>query len=146
MPGLGSNLGLDLLNEVLASSVLPPANGGTGVLGANPTNGQVPIGNTGTSTFDNATITPGFGIGVTNGAGSISIATAPVKGKATLALGTSGAIAHVGVTGNSLIQVSYIGATVSPGNLTVTPGAGSFTITSDSDTDGSTVLWNILAL
>jgi hypothetical protein len=145
-PGLGSNLGLDLESEVLAGSVLPPANGGTGILGANPTNGQIPIGNTGTATFDNATLTAGFGIGVTNGAGTIAVKTVPVCGKALLTSGDSGVIAHVGVTANSIIAVSYIEATVSPGNLTVTPGAGSFEITSDSATDGSTVAWNILQL
>lgn len=41
---------------------------------AAPTNGQVLIGNTGTATFDAATLTAGSGVTITNGAGTITIA------------------------------------------------------------------------
>jgi hypothetical protein len=53
------------------SSVLPVASGGTG-LTSTPSNGQVDIGN-GTG-FTRATLTQGTGITITNGAGSITIA------------------------------------------------------------------------
>ncbi len=54
------------------SGTLAPARGGLGISTV-PTNGQIPIGN-GTN-YTAAAITAGAGIAVTNGAGSISIAT-----------------------------------------------------------------------
>jgi len=63
-----------LTNIPLATAVtgtLPVANGGTN-LSSTPTNGQLPIGN-GTN-YTLSTITAGTGITVTNGAGSITIA------------------------------------------------------------------------
>jgi hypothetical protein len=53
------------------SSVLPIASGGTG-LTSTPTNGQIDIGN-GTN-FTRATLTAGTGISITNGSGSVTIA------------------------------------------------------------------------
>ena len=69
------NVGIDLASEVLASSVLPVANGGTGSgLGVAAVNGQVYIGNTGTGLFAPATITGTANqITVTNGAGTITL-------------------------------------------------------------------------
>jgi hypothetical protein len=58
---------LDLSN---VSGILSPLNGGTGT-SIIPTNGQVLIGNG--SVFVPATLTPGVGISVSNGAGSIII-------------------------------------------------------------------------
>ena len=56
---------------VTLAGVLNIANGGTG-LSAAPTNGQIDIGSTGVG-FVRTTITAGTAIGVTNGAGSITI-------------------------------------------------------------------------
>ena len=58
--------------QVIAWKVVPVSAGGTG-LTATPTNGQLPIGN-GTG-YTLATLTAGTGIAVTNGAGSITVAT-----------------------------------------------------------------------
>ena len=58
--------------QVIGWKVVPVSAGGTG-LTATPTNGQLPIGN-GTG-YTLATLTAGTGIAVTNGAGSITVAT-----------------------------------------------------------------------
>lgn len=55
------------------SGVLPVANGGTG--DSSFTNGQLLIGNTTGNTLTKATLTQGSGITITNGTGSITIAT-----------------------------------------------------------------------
>ena len=68
---LGSCTGLPLTTGV--TGTLPIANGGTNVSGT-PTNGQLLIGN-GTG-YTLATLTQGAGITITNGAGTISIASA----------------------------------------------------------------------
>lgn len=54
-------------------SSVPVANGGTGQ--TSYTNGQILIGNTTGNTLTKATLTAGAGISITNGAGSITIAT-----------------------------------------------------------------------
>jgi hypothetical protein len=56
----------------MALTIVQPGMGGTGLSSATPSNGQIPIGN-GTG-YTSANITAGTGISVTNGAGSISIA------------------------------------------------------------------------
>ena len=71
--GSSNNPSWDQVN--LANGVtgtLPVGNGGTGIT-TTPTNGQIPIGN-GTN-YTAATLTAGGGIGITNGAGSVTIAT-----------------------------------------------------------------------
>ena len=57
-------------------NVIQPANGGTGV-SATPTNGQLLIGNAVGYTLN--TLTPGAGISITNGAGTITLANAGVS-------------------------------------------------------------------
>jgi hypothetical protein len=61
---------VDLTNGV--TGTLPVGNGGTGIT-TTPSNGQIPIGN-GTN-YTAATLTAGGGIGITNGAGSVTIKT-----------------------------------------------------------------------
>jgi hypothetical protein len=53
------------------SGVLPVAKGGTNI--TSWANGQIPIGRTSDGSLQGATITPGAGVSVTNGAGSITI-------------------------------------------------------------------------
>jgi hypothetical protein len=64
------------------SGTLPIANGGTN-LTATPTDGQLLIGNTAGSGYTLATLTAGTNVSITNGAGSISIATSVAPSFAT---------------------------------------------------------------
>jgi hypothetical protein len=72
--GTTTSVGNLTLTNVTISSVsaaLTPAQGGTGVT-TTPSNGQIPIGNG--TTYVASTITAGSGITVTNGSGTITIA------------------------------------------------------------------------
>jgi len=84
-PALGTPSAVVLTNATSvpvnqATGTLAVANGGTG-LSSTPSNGQLDIGN-GTG-FTRATITAGSGISVTNGAGSITIASSGGSGTVT---------------------------------------------------------------
>jgi hypothetical protein len=61
---------LSISSNALSLGTVPVANGGTG-LTSTPANGQIDIGN-GTG-FTRATLSPGTGVSITNGAGSITI-------------------------------------------------------------------------
>lgn len=65
------------------TGTLPVANGGTG-LTSTPTNGQIDIGNG--SGFTRTTLTAGSNISITNGAGSITIASSGVSAGKSIAL------------------------------------------------------------
>ncbi|OGM63284.1 hypothetical protein A3A76_04530, partial [Candidatus Woesebacteria bacterium RIFCSPLOWO2_01_FULL_39_23] len=56
------------------TGILPVGNGGTGLDASTITNGQLLIGNDTNNNFDLATLTTGDGLGIINGAGSISLA------------------------------------------------------------------------
>lgn len=62
--------------QVIGWKTVPASAGGTG-LTATPTNGQLPIGNG--SGYTLSTITAGAGIAITNGSGSITIASSGAK-------------------------------------------------------------------
>ncbi len=88
------------------SGTLPVANGGTGQ--TTYTNGQLLIGNTTGNTLTKATLTAGTGISITNGAGSITIATSgsALTGVTTTDLTALGRFAGDSVTtgtGNTFI-------------------------------------------
>ena len=85
---------------VSTAGVLNPAGGGTGIA-TTPANGQIPIGN-GTN-YTAATITAGTGITVTNGAGSISIAT---SGSVASVNGFTGTVQSVVVQGTAVASTS----------------------------------------
>ena len=70
--------------------------GALGLLAAAPANGQIPIGNA--TNFTLATLTAGTGISVTNGAGSISIASTGVQAGNTASRPAGLAAANVGRT------------------------------------------------
>jgi hypothetical protein len=65
------------------TGILPVANGGTG-LSSTPTNGQLDIGN-GTG-FTRATLTAGTNMTITNGAGSITVATTAINTGKSIAM------------------------------------------------------------
>jgi plastocyanin len=73
----------------LSGTALPVANGGTGQ--NTYTNGQLLIGNTSGNTLTRATLTAGSGISITNGTGSITIASTVSSGATTFAALTDNA-------------------------------------------------------
>jgi len=134
-------------------NTIQPVNGGTGV-SAIPTNGQLLIGNAVGYTLN--TLTPGAGIGVTNGAGSITLAntgvlswsggvtgltpTAPTTGNVTLSgllNVASGGTGQSSYTNGQLLIGNTTGNTLGKATLTagsgiaITNGAASVTIASD---------------
>jgi hypothetical protein len=87
---------------VTLGGTLSTANGGTGQ--TTYTNGQLLIGNTSSNTLTKATLTAGNGISITNGAGSITIASSAVDVQTFNANGTwtkpsSGTMARIQVWG-----------------------------------------------
>ena len=134
-------------------NTIQPANGGTGV-SAIPTSGQLLIGNGAGYTLN--TLTPGAGIGVTNAAGSITLANTGVLSWSGGATGLTPATPTVGnVTLSGLLNVASGGtgqstytngqllignttgntlgkATLTAGSgIAITYGAASVTIASD---------------
>lgn len=95
------------------TGILPLANGGTG-LNAAPTNGQLLIGNTTGNVFDLATLTAGTGITITNGGGSISIASdGSLGGSFVTDAGTAVPVAGVlNDLGSTNISTSATGNTI----------------------------------
>ena len=79
-------------------NVIQPANGGTG-LSATPTNGQLLIGNAAGYTLN--TLTPGAGISITNGAGTITLANAGVS---SWSGGTTGLTPATPATGDVILS------------------------------------------
>jgi len=137
-------------------NVIQPANGGTGV-SAIPTNGQLLIGNSAGYTLN--TLTPGVGIGVTNGAGTIAVANtgvlswsggatgltpaAPTTGNVTLSgllnvvsggtgqsSYTDGQLLIGNTTGNTLGKATLTAGT----GITITNGPSAITIAQSSTT------------
>jgi len=119
------------INNIVGSGlgVIAVINGGTGQ--STYTNGQLLIGNNTGNTLSKNTLTPGTGIGVTNGPGSISIA-------------------NTGVL--SIVAGAGISASPSTGNVTVANtgvtsfSAGTTGLTPNSPTTGSVVLAGTLAI
>ena len=134
-------------------NTIQPVNGGTGV-SATPTNGQLLIGNAAGYTLN--TLTPGAGIGVTNAAGSITLANTgvlswsggatgltpatPTTGNVTLSglLNVfSGGTGQSSYTNGQLLIGNTSGNTLGKSTLTagsgiaITNGAASITIASD---------------
>jgi len=107
--GVGDIAGIDLATEVMSGSVLPRANGGTGVAEADYTNGQVLIGSTATGSALPATITGTSNqITVTNGANSITLST-PQN------LHTAATPTFASITVNSLTTTGLTSANITSG-------------------------------
>jgi hypothetical protein len=122
------------------TGTLPVANGGTGQ--TTYTNGQLLIGNTTGNTLTKATLTAGSGISVTNGAGSITIASTVTGDVVGPASATDGAVAlfdgttgkllkNGGATNANINGISYgknDGNGIDIGNNTVVSSSGAITI------------------
>ena len=117
--------------SALTTGTLPIASGGTG-LTSTPANGALDIGN-GTG-FTRTTLTPGTGISITNGSGSISIASTITSGVTvtddtstataiypTLTSATSGSVSGLSVTSTKFKFVPSTG-TMTASNLEAANG------------------------
>ena len=119
------------VNSIVGSGlgVIAVINGGTGQ--STYTNGQLLIGNSTGNTLTKNTLTPGAGIGVTNGPGSISVA-------------NTGVLPIVAGTG---ISASFATGNVTVANTGVTSfSAGTTGLTPNSPTTGNVVLAGTLAV
>jgi hypothetical protein len=103
------------------TGTLPVANGGTGQ--TTYTNGQLLIGNTTGNTLTKTTLTAGSGISITNGTGSITVATSGVGDVVGPASSTDNAITRFDSTTGKLIQNSLV--TVADDGAITAPQVGS---------------------
>ena len=119
-----------MANEVLGSSVLPIANGGTGSgTGVAAANGQVYIGRTSDGTFNPATLTGTANqVTITNGGSSITISLPQ-------SIATTSAVAFASVAINSGTVISNLVA-----GQTAAMTAGSITVSTAKVTAASKIL------
>lgn len=103
------------------TGTLPVANGGTGQ--TTYTDGQLLIGNTTGNTLTKTTLTAGSGISITNGSGSITVATSGVGDVVGPASSTDNAITRFDSTTGKLIQNSLV--TVADDGAITAPQVGS---------------------
>jgi len=136
--------------------VIAVINGGTGQ--STYTNGQLLIGNSTGNTLSKNTLTPGAGIGVTNGPGSIGIAnTGVLSNLAGAGIGVSSATGNVTVANTGVLSIiagTGISVSSATGNVTVTNtavgvtsfSAGTTGLTPSTPTTGAVVLAGTLAV
>jgi hypothetical protein len=134
--------------------VIAVINGGTGQ--STYTNGQLLIGNNTGNTLTKNTLTPGAGIGVTNGPGSIGIAnTGVLSNIAGAGVSVSSATGNVTVANTGVLSIvagTGISASSATGNVTVANtgvtsfSAGTTGLTPNSPTTGAVVLAGTLAV
>lgn len=111
------------------TGTLPVANGGTGQ--TSYTNGQLLIGNTTGNTLTKATLTAGSGISITNGTGSITIASTGASAATPTVLGTvygstpsSGHMAALGLNAGASQTTGELNAAVGYNALVANTTAG----------------------
>jgi hypothetical protein len=122
------------LNNITGAGlgVIAVNNGGTGEVSY--TNGQLLIGNSVGNTLSKNTLTPGAGIGVTNGPGSIAIANTGVTSvTAGAGINVSSATGNVTITNTAPVGVASF-------------SAGATGLTPSSPTTGAVVLAGTLAV
>jgi hypothetical protein len=116
------------------SGILPTTRGGTGQ--SIYSNGQLLIGNSVTGSLNKNTLTPGVGIGVTNGAGTIAVANTGVTSIAAGA-GVSVSAATGAVTVANTGVLSFSGGATGLTPSTATTGAVVLAGTLDVDNGGT---------
>jgi hypothetical protein len=134
--------------------VIAVINGGTGQ--STYTNGQLLIGNNTGNTLSKNTLTPGVGIGVTNGPGSIDIAnTGVLSNLAGAGIAVDQATGDVTIDNTGVLSIvagTGISASSATGNVTVANtgvtsfSAGTTGLTPNSPTTGAVVLAGTLAV
>ena len=134
--------------------VIAVINGGTGQ--STYTNGQLLIGDSTGNTLIKNTLTPGAGIGVTNGPGSIGIAnTGVLSAIAGTGVSVSNATGNVTIANTGVLSIvagTGISASPATGNVTVANtgvtsfSAGTTGLTPNSPTTGAVVLAGTLAV
>ena len=137
--------------------VIAVINGGTGQ--STYTDGQLLIGNSTGNTLSKNTLTPGAGVGVTNGPGVISIAnTGVLSNLAGTGVSVSSATGNVTVANTGVLSIiagTGISVSSATGNVTITntgvAGVSSFSagttgLTPSSPTTGAVVLAGTLAV
>lgn len=115
----------------ITSGTLPYTRGGTGV-SATPLDGELLIGNTASVAWTKATLTQGLNIGITNGGGSITVATSPDPIFSSIAIDDgAGDTLTLGVQNVSLsYTLRFPGADGTAGSVMVTDGAGDLSFVS----------------
>jgi hypothetical protein len=117
--GVGDIAGIDLATEIMKNSVLPRANGGTGVAESDYTDGQVLIGATSTGSAIPATITGTANqVVVTNGANSITLSlpqSINTSASPTFAGLTTTGLTSANITAGASVKQCILKATASPG-------------------------------
>jgi len=144
------------INNITGSGlgVIAVINGGTGQ--STYTNGQLLIGDSTGNTLSKNTLTPGAGIGVTNGPGSIGISnTGVLSNIAGTGVSVSNATGNVTIANTGVLSIvagTGISASSATGNVTVTNtgvtsfSAGTTGLTPNSPTTGAVVLAGTLAV
>ena len=96
------------VSALSSATPVPVTSGGTGV-GTTPSNGFMLIGNTAQGVYTSAALTAGLGIGITNGAGSVTLT---ASGVGTFSGGTTG-LTPASPTGGAVT----LSGTVNPANV-----------------------------
>jgi hypothetical protein len=116
------------------SGILPTNRGGTGQ--SSYTNGQLLIGNSVTNSLNKNTLTPGAGIGVTNGAGTVAVAnTGVLSNIAGAGVSVSSATGNVTIANTGVLSISGGSTGLTPN--TATTGAVVLAGTLDVDNGGT---------
>jgi hypothetical protein len=135
--GLPAFSAVDLTADV--GNALPPANGGTGATSV-PSNGQLPIGNG--TVYVPAALTAGAGISVTNGAGSVTIASQPGIIKA-VSIFTNAQILATPTTALVVVPAQGAGTTIVPlyARFVMDTSAGAYTNIDPGTSSGTGGSW-----
>lgn len=121
----------DLNTSKITSGTLPYTRGGTGVSAA-PLDGELLIGNTASVAWTKTTLTQGLNIGITNGGGSITVATSSDPTFTSVILDDgAGDTLTLGVQNVTLpYTLRFPGTDGTAGNVMVTDGAGDLSFVS----------------